>query len=491
MTGRDELRQKLRESVTTLGERYFVDPAEQQVGTEPVDHWKLTLGAFTYLSGRNVLLVGDPGTGKTTFASVLASGLSGLPFDLFARTQIQGHPDQTKEEMLARPHVGALTTEGREEVVWQNTLFVPLVLVDEFNRLPEGKQSILQEVIRTGSVSHLNEVFHRDQVAFAATVNEDDRGTYDVTPPNLDRFDVSLEFTHGTGWLQRHVERAWENVREDLAMLETTSELLERLGDDDATPQERLEFLDERRADLRPEFEALGLDPFTPDEEAAFREAVRDVDLDPAATEYLEFLYDECNLSSTLTNKRRSDEPGRFTHDRELAFGALQNGVSARRRRAIVEYARMLAFSLGEETASVNHVRAVAPYCLAHTLEFTDEFRADHADRRRERGEREAMHLTRALLARVEGNHDDLAETVKLLNAAVRGDDLSADERETVDRLVAGTPEPDHPHVKVWVQQAERALRERGEPVEADGGGADADRSGANANEDGADSDGG
>lgn len=470
MSGPEELRRKLRANVATLGERYFVDADEEHVGGETVDHWKLTLGAFTYLANRNVLLVGEPGTGKTTFASVVAAGLSGLPYDLFARTQVQGHPDQTKEEMLARPHVGALTTEGREEVVWQNTLFVPLVLIDEFNRLPEGKQSILQEYIRTGAVSHLNETFHRDDVAFAATVNEDDRGTYEVTPPNRDRFDVSIEFTHGTGWLQEHVQRAWEAVQRDLALPDTTADVLERLGDDDATRGERLEHLAEKRADLRDEFAALGLDPFTPEEEAAFRDAVDDVALDPEASAYLEFLYDECNLSSTLTNKRRSDDPGRFTHDRELAFGALVNGVSARRRRAIVAYARMLAFSLGDERATVDHVRAVVPYCLAHAIEFTDDFRADHADDRRDRGEREAMHLTRTLLARVDRNHDDLSETVRLLNAAVRGDDLSPDERETVERLVSGAPEPDHPHVRVWTEQAEESLRDRAQRPEADGG---------------------
>jgi hypothetical protein len=64
MTDRSELRRKLRANVRSLGERYFVDATEEQVGAETVEHWKLTLGALTYLSARNVLLVGEPGTGK-------------------------------------------------------------------------------------------------------------------------------------------------------------------------------------------------------------------------------------------------------------------------------------------------------------------------------------------------------------------------------------------------------------------------------------------
>ena len=252
-------------------------------------------------------------------------------------------------------------------------------------------------------------------------------------------------------------------------MSEPTADILDRLGDTDATPQERPDFLAERRTAFRPEFEALGIDPFSPAEERAFRDAVREVELDPEAATYLEFLYDECNRSSTLTNKRRSDDPRRLTHDRGLAFGNLINGVSARRRRAIADYARSLAFILDDGAATVDHVRAVAPYCLAHAIEFTNDFRAEHAKVVRDRDEREAMHLTRVLLAGIDRNCDDAAESVRLLNAAVRDDDLADDDRRRVERLVAGNPKPDHPHLETWAKQAGRALAERGDRIDVDG----------------------
>lgn len=458
----DELREKLRGNVATMGERYFVDPDAESVGPTTVDHWKLVLGSFAYLSKGNVLLVGEPGTGKTTFANLVGAALSGLPFDLFTRTQIQGHPDQTKEEMLARAHVGKLTVEGREEVVWQHSVYMPLVLIDEFNRLPEGKQSIVQEFIRTGTLGHLNEVFHRGALPFAATVNEADRGTYAITPPNLDRFDVSLEFTHGVGWLQEHVERAWDNLRADLGDPGTTTRLLRRLrANVDEDDESLLAHVDAVRAERRDSLASLGLDPFSPEEEAGFLEAVEAIELSPDAKEFVEFLYDEVNLSSTLNHKRRSDDPAVGSHDQGLAYSKVENGISARRRRAIEDYARMTAFYVGSDVAERDHVRAVAPYCLAHTLEFTDDFRAEHATARRERGEREDAHLTRTLLRSVEDNYDDLSETIRLLNAVVRGAELTEEERDRVERLLYGSPEPDHPHVKVWVEKAEDRYRTR------------------------------
>lgn len=443
---------RLRRNVETVAERYFVDASERRVAGTDVHHWNVVLGALGYLSDGNVLLVGEPGTGKTTFANVVASAFTGLPYDLFAGAQIQGHPDQTKAEMFARPHVGRLTNEGREDVVWQHTLFLPQVLVDEYNRLPPGKQSIAQEFVRTGTLSHLNEVFTREDLSFAATVNESDDGTYDLTPPTLDRFDVSLEFTHGAGWSRDRVEDAWANVQAELADEAATRELMDRLSRDDpaADYEEKLAFVADWRRERAANADNAGLSPFTPEEEAAFQEAVEDVPIEGDARTFLDFLYDEVNQSSTGTHKRRGDDPQQHTHDQGLAYSKVVNGVSARRRRAVTTYARALAFYLGDDAVTRDHLRAITPHCLAHAVEFTEDFRAEHAQSRRWKGAREEFHLAGALLEDVEENYDDLAETVKLLNAAVAGDDLDDEQRAEVEQFLAG-PEPDHPHLREWL----------------------------------------
>lgn len=117
MTSGDQLRRKLHRTVETIGDRYFVDATEVEIGATTVEHWKILMGTFAHVSNGNALLVGEPGTGKTTFANVLASATTELPFDLFARTQIQGHHDQTKQCSHAHTSESSLrrgrTSSGR------------------------------------------------------------------------------------------------------------------------------------------------------------------------------------------------------------------------------------------------------------------------------------------------------------------------------------------------------------------------------------------
>src|SRR5574341_1093670 len=185
---------KLDETVKIIGSKYFIDPSHEEVGTQKVEFWKILMGVFSYLGNKNSLLLGNPGSGKTTYSGVISSVMSGLPYDLFDKEKIQGHPDQTKDTMLARADLGRIAEEG---VVWQAPLYMPSLTLDELNRLPPGKQSIFLEYIRTGAVEHLGKLFTRQKIPIFATMNYNGTGTYPVPAPSLDRFDVSLEFEAG------------------------------------------------------------------------------------------------------------------------------------------------------------------------------------------------------------------------------------------------------------------------------------------------------
>lgn len=84
------------------------------------------------------------------------------------------------------------------------------------------------------------------------------------------------------------------------------------------------------------------------DLQAKAREVVKQTDLTPDAEVFLACLYDEVNLSLTRTHKRRSDDPAVRNHDQDLAYAQVVNGMSTRRRLAIVRYARLVAFYLSD-----------------------------------------------------------------------------------------------------------------------------------------------
>ncbi len=102
----------------------------------------------SFLDGKE-LIFGEYGSGKTTSAERITSLTKTLPLEFIQATTIHGHPEQTEEKMKATLDLAALEKEGKEIIRWKLLPFSPAVIIDEINRLPVGKQSmILNEVDR-------------------------------------------------------------------------------------------------------------------------------------------------------------------------------------------------------------------------------------------------------------------------------------------------------------------------------------------------------
>lgn len=453
--GANDLRQKLETNIETLAQEYFLDDMTETIGEDDIDAWKLTLGTMNHLAGGNMMLVGEPGTGKTTFANTIAAVNTGLPLDLYAKTQIQGHPDVTKEDILARPDIGTLLYDGDEDVVFQNTVYMPEVTVDEMNRMPEGKQSIMQEYIRTGIVGHLNKVYSREQdVPFAATVNHPDGGTYNMTPPIRDRFDISLEFTHGHGHYQEIIDDFAQNLEDDLMFPDATEEVLAYLEQKDVSPDEKETFLDEVRDEFDDAFREHGFEPFSDDEREALMAYADEIEFTQNARSFLNFMYDEINLSSDGNAKRRSDEITEQLHDDMLGFTKIENGMSARRYDAVETFAKLTAFYNADDAVELDHVRTVAPYTLAHALDFTNDYASQHEGQARLDGEREEMDLSRRLVTDIKDHYDDHREDIKAINTYSAGGDLTDAEEERIEQIATGHAY-DHPYMQQLQQEVQ------------------------------------
>lgn len=410
----------IKSKIEKITKRYFVDPTTETLGDITIENWNVLMGVFTYVGRRNMLMVGRPGTGKTTLASIIGSVCSGLPFDLYDFLKIPGHPDQTKDTMLARIDLGRI---AEEDVVWQPSVYLPLVILDELNRLSPGKQSVIIEFARTGMIEHLGKYFSNGKPAFFATINHNGPGTYPIPQPMLDRFDIAIELTPGPFYVQELIRKAGRNQHE-LTDPKRTEEIITRLLQKDVS-------IDEKCA-------SLNIEDCSPD---------IDLPLTPDAKTFLGCIWEEIN-TTRLYGDNRPGEADTSNHNAPYASSKVSEGISSRAYDSIMFYSTMLASYLGHDKIGIEYIQTIAPYCLAHRLPFTEDFAAKFEEQPRERNERRDMHLARMLISEIKKNYDAIHIELKLMDVALKGN-LTTDQQKMVTDICNG-PEPDHPLQRVY-----------------------------------------
>ena len=128
-----------------------------------IDHWRTWLG-------------------KTTSAEFVCSLVYEFPLGVIWGSEVSGHPEQTEEKIIGRPDLGKLN-QGEEDVVWTNFTQIPVKIVDEINRLPETKQSMILDGVDRGNWEYLNEMIINDEYCLFATANYQDGGTNTIIAP--------------------------------------------------------------------------------------------------------------------------------------------------------------------------------------------------------------------------------------------------------------------------------------------------------------------
>jgi len=139
----------------------------------------------------SMLYFGPPGSGKTTTPEVVGQVLFGLTIQQIQAATIYCHPNLTEEKMTGSFDIPKLMS-GTKEVIWGTWVREFYRMLDEVNRMAPETSSILMQAVDRRRVSYAGEVLEMATGPIHATANYFDSGNFEMTPPFLDRFGISV-----------------------------------------------------------------------------------------------------------------------------------------------------------------------------------------------------------------------------------------------------------------------------------------------------------
>jgi len=326
---------------------------------------------LTGLKKGKELIIGEPGLGKTTSAEFVCSLIYQFPLGVIWGSEVSGHPEQTEEKIVGRPDLGKLN-RGEEDVVWTNFSQIPTKIVDEINRLPETKQSMILDGVDRGNWEYLNEMIINEEYCLFATANYQDGGTNTIIAPLVDRFDVMVESRYPGANLSFLIGKS--NRKDHILRHVKYEKELHRIFNA-KTPYEKKIPLVEEVCNSFGEYihETLGVKPLQKRDRQQIRLEMDDTDLDQDASAFTRMLLAELSFCDRYGQKRSLENCEEGCHYTGYLCHEIKNCASNRLPISIKQYGQALAWLLEDSEVDIEHVKSVIPYTLAHRTQWKDE----------------------------------------------------------------------------------------------------------------------
>jgi hypothetical protein len=364
------LRETVRDIYNYIGEGLYLNRPDMEIkGVE--FNTALILSLLTGLSQGKELIIGEPGLGKTTSAEHVCALLYRYPLGTIWGSEVPGHPEQTEEKIIGRPDLGRLN-QGEEVVVWSHFTLLPIKIVDEINRLPETKQSMILDGVDRGNWEYLNAAIINREYCLFATANYQDRGTNTIIAPLIDRFDVMVESKHpganlayliggqdsnGTALRHEELEQEFQRILSERlpydVMMERVEELCNRFGE--AFEKE------------------YGIKTLSRENRQTIRSQKGEIPFDLDFNAFLRFVLSELSFCHRLGQKRSNEGCDEGCHFTGYLCNTVRNCISNRFPISVRTYSQALAWLLGDEEVGLEHLKAVLPFTLAHRIQWNEE----------------------------------------------------------------------------------------------------------------------
>ena len=332
----------------------------------------ILFGLLSGLNGGKELIIGEPGLGKTTSAEYVGSIVYRYPLGVVWGSEVSGHPEQTEEKIIGRPDLGELN-KGREKVVWTNFAQIPVKIVDEINRLPETKQSMILNGVDRGNWEYLNEILINDEYSLFATANYQDRGTNTIIAPLIDRFDILVESSHPGPNIAFTIGKE-VRLNHPLRHPQLEKDLHQILRED--KPDEEKMAMAEGICDFFGEYmkEDLGIQGPNKQERRQIKEEMGKIDFDLDANAFVRMVLAEFSFCHKYGQKRSVEVCEEGCHYTGYLCNHTKNCASNRLPMSIRNYSQALAWFQEDEEVDLEHVRLIIPYTLAHRTQWKDSY---------------------------------------------------------------------------------------------------------------------
>lgn len=331
-------------------------------------------GLLTLVLNGRELVFGEYGSGKTTSSERISSLFLSLPLEFIQSSTIHGHPEQTEEKIKATLDLARLEKEGEEVVRWKLPPFSPVIIIDEINRLPVGKQNILLNEIDRNIWNYRGEtLIFKENKSFFATINYQDAGATNLIPPLLDRFDVAVE----TGRLHPVRKRIVRRGIDDSILKDRklSKEMIDYILENALTQNadELVKYVEECRQrfkeKLEERFNAEGIRINIPDsrEVESFLKEIDATDVSSDAELFLDYLGQEIYCQLSL---KKDFSKCNGCHFANYICSDIYS-ISNRAEKSLTRYAKAIAWTRDEEV-TLEHISTVLPYIIWHRSSIND-----------------------------------------------------------------------------------------------------------------------
>ena len=365
-----DLRLKAFQIYRYISENLYLNRPDMKVNNENFNS-ALLMSLLAGLCQGKALIIGEPGLGKTTFAECVGALVYQIPLGIIWGAEVAGHPEQTEEKIIGRPDLGKLNS-GKEVVVWSHFTLLPVKIVDEINRLPETKQSMILNGVDRGNWEYLNDTVINREYCLFATANYQDRGTNTIIAPLMDRFDVMVESKHPGANLAGLVG---ENGNLEMTLrheeLEKAFRTILRQNIDDETRMQKLDALSDQFGKFLSK--ETNIPGFTSTERHFVLDQKNQIPFDVDFNAFLRVVISELSFCHHYGQKRSGEICGEGCHFTGYLCRSTKNCLSNRFPKSTKSLCRALAWLMGDKTVGLQHLEAVLPFTLAHRIQWKDQ----------------------------------------------------------------------------------------------------------------------